>query len=188
MQRGTFRQAIEEVDVEGLQADFPQMNELELAALRSYTASGYYDLNWSLRNGNADKYNRLLEYYTNKGLDKLPIHTEEEVYRGTTIKRSQLQKYSRAFKAGTSIIEKAFVSTSSLVKTARSFGDNPGTNQVRVFFTILQKDGRSVKYLSAHSSENEILIKSKSKFKVIDYERETIGKYTVYNIMLEQIE
>lgn len=151
---------------------YPMLDEIEGASILGYTGPEYKDINFYLRNreamdaarsfGKVDRkgYLRGMANQINKGLDKLPKF-KGEVYRGSSdLKPQVLASYKKAFETGEIYTEEALMSTSPTLQ--KSFG-------TEVVWMIKSKTGVSVKDLSLHSHEDEVLFKHGTKFKVTNY-------------------
>lgn len=182
----SFAEAHDALMDSGRLDNFPQLTELEGTAIHYYTRTGSSVLNQNLRKATKSGYTQILEQVLNRAISKLDTFGEPEVYRGTKMTQNQLRRYQRAKKSGKVITEKSFLSTSYKIKQAAAFHGSPG--MTRVLFTVVHKDGKLIEELSDFEHEGEVLIKSKSKFKVVDIERTKRGKEGIYKIVLEQVE
>lgn len=169
---------------------YPMLEDSEGIAIFGYTGPEYRDINFYLRNREAmesarsfakvdrNGYLRGMANQINKGLDKLPNYTGD-VYRGTSnIKPTALDAYKKAFEKGLPHTEEAFLSTSETLQ--KSFGS-------QAIFKIKSKTGTSVKDLSLHANEDEVLFKHGTKFKVTSF-KETGPKFDIrYEIEMEEL-
>ena len=148
----------------------------EAYIIREYTGSEYLGLNKYLR-GKRDPRDEKYENFTTvaaRGLDKIPKH-KGIVFRGSRLLAEDFKVYSDALKKKSgSVVEKGFLSTTTDIN--RKFDGN-------TFYQITSKRGRSVKLLSEFSTEEEVLFKAGSKFRVIRAVENTYG----YEIELEEI-
>jgi SPP1 gp7 family putative phage head morphogenesis protein len=136
----------------------------EYGALRAYTGSHYREWNQMLRQGRyaTDFGLQALVEAANEGLSKLPNFVGT-VRRGLTT--HDLDRYFTVYREGSIVEEHAFVST------AQGSSGFHGNMEV----IIQSKTGKSVKFLSQHPSENEVLFGPGTKFKVTRVERTSGG-------------
>lgn len=129
------------------------LNEEELSALKYYSDSGYGCLNSYLRSSdNRDENIDYMIQVLNRGLDKLPS------YQGVVKRGASLPESIRESHAVGAVLEyDAFTSTST----------NSGFSGADMFI-IQSQSGKPIMGFSAHRSENEVLFKSGTKFKVLD--------------------
>lgn len=145
----------------------------EGAHISAYTGNGYKTANQSLRAGvmNEKVWNHTKRL--NESLDKLPAHVGT-VRRGTTLSSAEQNLYVQ----GMVVLERAFTSAS----TGKGFGGN-------TLYEIKSKTGRDVKKLSMNASEDEILFKSGTAFKVVSVNKS--GSGSGYNnnvhIVMEEV-
>jgi len=151
------------------------LTDAEARAINMYTDRKYDELNKALLNDKMTPELKSLENTLNSGLDKIKAHSGI-VYRGTYLSEEQIKRYINIEKAGTSIVEKAFISTSK--DKDKAFKDN-------VEFKIHSKKGREITRISKYGDiEDEVLFKSKSKFNVRSVIKKQHGEY---QIILEEI-
>lgn len=126
----------------------------EAVSVREYTANGYAKLNTELRANKASLKTRKFEALLNRALDKLPNY-EGKVWRDVDFPSDILVNYV----VGNTITEKAFISS--------SYDENERFEKRPHRLLIHSKKGKKIENISAIVSENEVLFKSNSKFKVI---------------------
>lgn len=129
------------------------LSEEELSALKFYSNSGYGCLNSYLRS--TDHRDENIDYMIqvmNSGLDKLPSY-QGVVKRGASLPDSIREAHS----VGTVLEYDAFTSTS----TNHGFSGKD-------MFIIQSQSGKPIMGFSSHRSENEVLFKSGTKFKILD--------------------
>ena len=150
-------------DIDALQASDDALAEIPteyLMGIRGYTMSGYAMLNGALRNPQTSA--KDLQTYdayiqnTTAGLDALPPYTGT-VYRGTKLPQGVLDTYTK----GATITERAFTSSTKSAKVLGEFRD-------KVTMTITSKTGRDVSGIAHDATEQEVLFKPGTKFKVDD--------------------
>lgn len=140
--------AKERIKAAGLEG---KISPAHASAIIAYTGSHYGSVNKEMRTGAMTQEQWNYAKALNDALDKLPPHVGV-TKRGTTIPAAQLAQYQ----PGVIIEERAFTSTG---KGSKFSGP--------VSFEIHGKTGRDVSKLSSHSSENEVLFKSGTRFKVV---------------------
>jgi len=109
-------------------------------------------------------------------LEKTPSYLQETVYKGLRILPTDGEMI---FKVGETFTEKSFASFSSEKNQAKRFGS-----------TILQtinKKGKSIKSLSAHPDEKEIVMPKNIKYKITDVIMEGSGHDANLRVSLEEI-
>ncbi len=139
----------------------------EASTIVAYSSSAYEKTNDALRAGVMDEATWKHVNKLNSALDKLPSH-RGEVTRGTHLDEEMISLY----KPNMIVEERGFTSTS----TGEGFGGN-------VKFKITSKSGKDIKKLSTHQSENEILFKSGTRFKVSKVEQ----KHGLHYIHMEEM-
>ncbi len=142
----------------------------EMSALKYYSDSGYGCLNSYLRS--SDNRDENIDYMIkalNDGLDKLPSY-QGVVKRGASLPESIREAHG----VGDVIEYDAFTSSST----------NSGFSGQDMFI-IQSESGKPIMGFSSHRSENEVLFKSGTKFKVLD-KKEKDGVH--YYIMAEVLE
>jgi len=135
-----------------------ELNTYEKALIYYYSIDGYEQLNEDLRDGKPNEY----EVYLNEALDKLPDY-ERVIFRGADLTQRQIDEYEKCCLEGELIIKPAFISASQSYFIAQQFSKGS------VVFEIKSLTGKAIGQLSFYQgsqNENEILFKSKCKFKV----------------------
>lgn len=144
------------------------MNQEEITALKYYSDSGYGCMNSYLRtDDNRDENIDYMIKVLNRGLDKLPSY-QGIVKRGASLPESIREAHG----VGAVIEYDAFTSTST----------NSGFSGEDMFI-IQSQTGKPIMGFSQHRSENEVLFKSGTKFKVLE-KREENG---VYHYILAEV-
>lgn len=109
----------------------------------------------------------------NAALEKLPRYNGT-VFSGINFDAMQLDKYVSEMKAcmssGEAFVNKAFMSSTTNIHRTSIFGDN-------MMLVIKSKKGVDVKAISHYASEDEVVFRAGSKFKVINVYKETTRKY-----------
>lgn len=109
----------------------------------------------------------------NAALEKLP-RFNGTVFSGIKFDPMQLDKYVTEMKAcmssGQPYINKAFMSSTTGIESTTMFGDN-------MMLVIKSKKGVDVKAISHYATEDEIVFRAGSKFKVLNVYKETTRKY-----------
>lgn len=148
----------------------------EAVALRVYTSDEYSGMNAALRKGRHEdmdedqrKYLESSIKLATAGLEQMPSYTGT-VHRAAELPLEVIQKY----KTGETIVERGFTSTSSSKSAISDF-----ETFANVSYVIDSTKGKSVKKLSEHAEEEEILYPPGTQFKILNVE-ENNGKYTVY--------
>lgn len=126
----------------------------EIVAIREYSANGFAKLNTELRANKPSLKTRKFETLLNRALDKLPNY-EGKVWRDVDFPNDVLINYV----VGNIITEKAFLSS--------SYDEYERFEKRQHRLLIHSKKGKKIENISAIVSENEVLFKSNSKFKVI---------------------
>lgn len=133
------------------------LTEEQMSALKYYSDSGYGCLNSYLRSDeNRDENIDYLIKVLNEGLDKLPSY-RGIVKRGATLPESIRNSHG----IGAVLDYEAFTSTST----------NSGFSGEDMFI-IQSETGKPIMGFSSHRSENEVLFKSGTQFKVLDKKEE----------------
>lgn len=149
--------------------------EHESLSINKYTGSFYDQINTYLRNGKKPS-DELYNSYINiasKGLNKLKSF-EGDVYRGSGLNEAAFNTYVKALNNGKPVIEKAFFSTSKDI--TKKFDKN-------TIYKIKSKTGKLVEELSEYQSEQEVLFKPNTKFKIISAIKNDFG----FEIEMEEI-
>ena len=115
------------------------------------------------------------KYYPahNAALEKMPRYNGT-VFSGISFDTMTLNKYVSEMKnclaTGKPFVNKAFMSSTTDITTTSIFGDN-------VMLVIKSKKGVDVKAISHYASEDEIVFRAGSNFKVLNVYQETTQKY-----------
>jgi hypothetical protein len=160
------------------------LSEAEIISVKAYTNDYYKTINKALREqGLTDEqgnYNNVL----NRALDKLDVY-KGVVYRGVNLSEKQIQIYKDDFENKKEHVEFGFTSTSRDSQTAGYFGVDLGGN---VQIKIQSKTGRNLNDVSiSHASEQEILFKSGTKFKITQFKRKKGKGEDTYEIEMEEL-
>lgn len=142
----------------------------EALAVREYTGSFYNAINRYLRRGREPK-NEMLNAYErvlNIAMSKLKSYSGP-VFRGTDLTEEQFGKYLAAMERKEPFIEAAFFSTTSSM--GQKFKGN-------TMYVVRSKNGKIVREISEFPTEDEILFKSGTSFKVVRA-AEIEGKYEI---------
>lgn len=152
-------------------------NENEAAAIYGYSTNQYTQLNAMLRGKPYDKklteYLKQYETVLNNALDSLETYAGV-VKRGIVFNSEEVALiYKNAFEKGTTVVEKAFTST--------SYSDQQFAGKTQL--SIVSKRGKIIEKYSHFENEREVLFKSNTEFKVLDYWEENGTTY----INLEEV-
>lgn len=115
------------------------------------------------------------KYYPahNAALEKMPRYNGT-VFSGISFDTMTLNKYVSEMKdclaTGKPFVNKAFMSSTTDITTTSIFGDN-------VMLVIKSKKGVDVKAISHYASEDEIVFRAGSNFKVLNVYQEATQKY-----------
>lgn len=153
----------------------------ELALINRYTYGSKWCNNYGY--GIVDSYFGKVEDYgglcqkfypaCNAALEKMPRYNGT-VFSGISFDPMKLDQYIKEMKAcmssGTAYVNKAFMSSTTSIDRTSIFGDN-------LMLVIKSKKGVDVKAISHYASEDEIVFRAGSKFKVLKVYQETIRKY-----------
>lgn len=153
----------------------------ELALINRYTYGSKWCNNYGY--GIVDSYFGKVEDYgglcqkfypaCNAALEKMPRYNGT-VFSGISFDPMKLDQYIKEMKAcmssGTAYVNKAFMSSTTSIDRTTIFGDN-------LMLVIKSKKGVDVKAISHYASEDEIVFRAGSKFKVIKVYQETTRKY-----------
>lgn len=165
-----------EAYIKALRAD-PSLRKLsqyltaeEEAVIKFYTTNeGYYKFNQALR-GEIP----MTEFFTkyeaalNQALSKLPDYAEQALlWRG--LKAMDLDKVKELYKVGQVVTENGFVSCAHNVY---DFINSSRARNFNVIIKIKGKSGKLIQEASTFPAEAEVLIKSKTKFEVIEAKME----------------
>lgn len=162
-----------------LPSQFPNLSIDELTAIKVYTSDEvrngvkiYSELNSQLRSGSLDDYYQGLNQLLNDGLNKLPKHNGNTVFRGI---HGDEVTIADGWKKGDLVDFKDFKSSSTSIETAAyEFSYNKGYD---VVLEIKNVDGYNICNISCSPSEMEILLSSGQKFEVIDI----IDNFQIYD-------
>lgn len=154
----------------------------EKQAVSGYTGSGYKGINAGLRNGILEEHVWKQVDNINSALGKLPD------YRGEVRRQAVLtaEQYG-AYQVGKIVEERGFTSTSK--KQDWSWTSGAGTD-----FFITSKTGKDIESLSHHKSEQEVLFRSGTRFRITKREgkkvyMEEVGSRTSRDsLLLDSIE
>lgn len=153
----------------------------ELALINRYTYGSKWCNNYGY--GIVDSYFGKVEDYgglcqkfypaCNAALEKMPRYNGT-VFSGISFDPMKLDQYIKEMKAcmssGTAYVNKAFMSSTTSIDRTSIFGDN-------LMLVIKSKKGVDVKAISHYASEDEIVFRAGSKFKVLKVYQETTRKY-----------
>ena len=153
----------------------------ELALINRYTYGSKWCNNYGY--GIVDSYFGKVEDYgglcqkfypaCNAALEKMPRYNGT-VFSGISFNPMKLDQYIKEMKAcmssGTAYVNKAFMSSTTSIDRTSIFGDN-------LMLVIKSKKGVDVKAISHYASEDEIVFRAGSKFKVLKVYQETTRKY-----------
>ena len=155
-------------------ANFKERNvsifsDLQVFTLATYKDGAYENVNDKLRkSGKVDKRTKEFTRVLNSAIDNGPKFSGT-VYRGTTVDDEKtFLKLVRTYKPGRTIKERGFVSTSISKHVGSRFAGMlfiPKKGTSSVLLEIRTKSGLNMKKLGP-DSEQEVLLKSNSKFKV----------------------
>lgn len=151
----------------------------ELVAIRAYTGNDYWTVNKALRTSDVSQLINMQGFIrsASSGLNKLP-NFEGITKRGVSQPPDRYQKSVEYYAPGKHVIEKAFVSTTSLPQP--TFGLN-------VKFTIHSKYGKDIHEISEIPSENEVLFVPGSEFIVKDAKKTIVNSLETLEIELDQV-
>ncbi|MTG99109.1 hypothetical protein GJV76_13365 [Myroides sp. BIT-d1] len=140
---------------------------LELAAIiYMYTAYSHFDeTNYQLRILDTIRIHKDIKEYSNllnKALNYLPHYKNQTVYRDIDNSNEEIIKYYKQY-IGEVITEKSFLSTH--IESSRWSDENTGVHFI--IKTANETNARDLRKLSFNSEEQEVLIKSRTKFRVI---------------------
>lgn len=184
--------------VEYYNKTYPDIREVELAAINAYTqpvikgnknATSRF-INTRLRNGTEDSYVEETSRLISKALGKLP-KIEDYVYRGVVLSKKKFNDIY-ASNIGAVITEKGFMSTSRYDEVPMNFITHDGIkkNQIRCLLKVESKTGRDISKISEFNgifrdeNQYEILFDKGSKFMV----QEIMDKGSYYLIRLVEHE
>lgn len=157
------------------------ISEDDLGLINRYTYGSKWCNNYGY--GVTDSYHGKVEDYgglcqkffpaCNAALEKMPRYNGT-VFSGISFDSMMMDKYITEMKSclasGTPFINKAFMSSSTNISRTSIFGDN-------VMLVIKSKKGVDVKAISHYASEDEIVFRAGSNFKVLKVYQESERKY-----------
>jgi len=198
------KEVLRKLQSEGIAKD---MTVTEVQAIRAYTGSAYAGINGALRGmqedptSNLAERQRLLARQVNQAIQKLPAY-QGEVYRGTSLPKSELAKY----KEGEVVSFSGLSSTTTDLGTAKEYRAKQPISKASnyaelaqrggikisskseeyesVEFKIQSKSGRDISSISSRSFEKEVLLPHGWQGKVT--KRETVNGKLV--ISLEEVD
>jgi len=153
----------------------------ELALINRYTYGSKWCNNYGYGVvdeyfGKVEDYDGLCQKYypaCNAALEKMP-RFEGTVFSGISFDPMKLDKYIHEMKSciasGQPYVNKAFMSSTTRIDRTEIFGDN-------LMLVIKSKRGVDVKAISHYASEDEIVFRAGSRFKVLNVYQETTVKY-----------
>ena len=188
MVRGTFNRLAKSVTEERFHGRQLGLNDMDIAAINFYTYTGDGWQNWRLRYPEEWKKKHPEEYEyekeqldliikrTNESLDKLPDHFGV-VHRSTSLYGMESERLGDFYHIGDIVTEKAYTSTSLHER-------NGG-----IEYVVLSKTGKLIRKISEYKTEEEVLFKPNTQFRVVHKEvtgQNSKGKDTLL-IYLEEI-
>jgi hypothetical protein len=102
-------------------------------------------------------------------------------FRGVPMDKTNLDQMIALSQNGGSFQEGAMNSWSVKPDTAQSFSSPKGAANNRVIFRTVNKLGSSVKTLSSHQHEDELLTPANARYKVVGYTKEAVSSYGAPN-------
>jgi len=153
----------------------------ELALINRYTYGSKWCNNYGYGIvdpyfGKIQDYGGLCQKYypaCNAALEKMPRYNGT-VFSGISFDAMKLDKYIQEMKAclssGQPYVNKAFMSSTTNIDRTAIFGDN-------LMLVIKSKKGVDVKAISHYASEDEIVFRAGSRFKVLNVYQEETRKY-----------
>ena len=135
--------------------------------LNAYAERGFY-VNYNIRDGNLDKADKQYIENLDKSLNKLPTEKEQKLYRGVNLPNNIFKNIEE----GGSIKFEGFASTTKDKKVVDNFkGKNKNNESTPVVFNIIShKNGKSIEKYSNIKSEQEVLFKRNTNWKIIKKE------------------
>ena len=157
------------------------ISEDELGLINRYTYGSKWCNNYGY--GVVDSYHGKVEDYgglcqkfypaCNAALEKMPRYNGT-VFSGISFDTMMMDKYITEMKSylasGAPFVNKAFMSSSTNISRTSIFGDN-------VMLVIKSKKGVDVKAISHYASEDEVVFRAGSNFKVLKVYQESERKY-----------
>jgi SPP1 gp7 family putative phage head morphogenesis protein len=152
-------------------------------AFELYTGSSYTEINSKLRSGGTSGIASAIERQLDKAV-AAGLNAPGEVFRGLGLVAEELEA---KFKVGQVTELHGLISTSIDRSVARGFAvDAAGTSKKRVILKIRQNSAVPVNDVSATPGEAELLMKHRSKFRVVS-RREIVDNLTFEEIVLEEV-
>lgn len=157
------------------------ISEDDLGLINRYTYGSKWCNNYGYGvvdsyHGKVYDYDGLCQKYIpacNAALEKMPRYNGT-VFSGISFDTMKLEKYVTEIKSclasGTPFVNKAFMSSTTNISRTSIFGDN-------VMLVIKSKKGVDVKAISHYASEDEIVFRAGSSFKVLKVYQESERKY-----------
>jgi hypothetical protein len=149
---------------------YPELSKDQIRGVYDYTTdSGYQAMNEFLRTGHIN--GEPLDVVAQRvqaavdGLDQLPTHTGDVLYRGTNLPDEVFD----SLKNGNDFSDPAFTSSSLSFDNAENFIDLKKPNQT-VFVIEDSFSGVDIRPFSSAQGEAEILFKPSTKFDIVDVE------------------
>lgn len=144
------------------------LKDYEVHAIRSYTMDGYRCVNKYLRAGLSDETQGFVDAL-NTGLEKLPS-IRGFVSRGDILPDSVRMKYQK----GATVTHDGYTSASTHMMTERDI------------FTIYSLTGKPVMPFSLYPTENEVIFKPGTKFRVL-HVIPSVPQYQVNQFLLREV-
>lgn len=162
-QESEFTKALQ--NVKDLHKDFPFLDIEELAAVKLYTGSGYFDLNKAKRLKIESPYHSAFGDVLVRALDKMP-NWSGTVFRATNLDQDTIGVYEKASLTGGQVEHPYFTSTSKVSDSG--FKGN-------ALYVIETQQGKDVEAISYFQDEREVLLNAESKFEVLEVEKTSIN-------------
>lgn len=165
-------------DKENTKMIAPELSHEEKIAIYGYSRNQYMGLNPYLRTGEiapqlegmfTKKYLDNYKAVLNNALDKIDTKYEGVVYRGARLSKTDAFKLYQDALKNDEVVEHKYYTSASTGK-----GNFPGGDTT---FLIHSKNGKSIKSLSRHEGEEEVLFKSGTKFRVLRAEEKIVDLY-----------
>lgn len=148
----------------------PGLESIDVAAINGYTDTEYFPLNKYLRGenvGDLSEYFGIYKNTLNTALDKMKSFSGI-VWRGTSLNNTQMAEIVNSFENNKPIIHNFFTSSSHV--KGSEFGGN-------VMYKIKSKTGKKIGKISEHLTENEVLFKTDTRFKITKVEKNGTDMY-----------